>query len=138
MALALSIPTTAKGTMTAPKLQRPRKRRLPPHAALALEFCTNPKVERAGLAAAGLYALMLSYCALGKTDGRVPKSWAHKTGAPKIVEKLLTAQLITPDGDDYLIPDYLDFNYSKAEIAEVSEYTRELANKGWVKRREAA
>jgi hypothetical protein len=121
-----------------PKLQRPRKRRLPPHAALALEFCTNPKVERAGLAAAGLYALMLSYCALGKTDGRVPKTWALKTGGEEIVQELVRVKLIRSTGDDYLIPDYLDFNYSKAEIAEVSEYTRELANKRWDNEREAA
>ena len=81
---------------------------------------------------------MLSYCALGKTDGRVPKSWALKTGSAKTVQRLRETELVELDGDDYLIPDYLDFNYSKAEIAEVSEYTRELANKGWVKRREAA
>jgi hypothetical protein len=124
--------------MTEPKLQRPRKRRLPPHAALALEFCTNPKVERAGLAAAGLYALMLSYCALSKTDGKVPKSWARKTGNSKTVQRLVDTELIELDGDDYLIPDYLDFNYSKAEIAEVSDYTRGLANRRWDNEREAA
>jgi hypothetical protein len=114
-----------------PKLQKPRKRRLPPHASLALEFCANPKVERAGLAAAGLYCLMLSYCALNKTDGAVPKSWVHKTGGAKVAQKLIDVELVRLVDDAYLIPDYLQFNYSRAEIAEVSAYTRQLAELRW-------
>ena len=37
--------------------------------------------------------------------------------------------------EEYVIPDYLEFNYSRAEIEQVSAYTRELARRSWEARR---
>jgi hypothetical protein len=87
-----------------------------PHAALDLRFHSNPKVLRAGNAATGLYARALSYCADHLTNGEVPKAWAEANGSAAERKRLIEVEAWVDDGDRYVIPDYLEFNWSKEKV----------------------
>ena len=88
-------------------------------------FHAHPKVEDAGLAAIGLYAMSLSYAACYETDGMLPESWVRKQRAPSAARKLVELGLWERAEDGYLIPDFLDYNPSKDEIAEQRRMWRE-------------
>lgn len=88
-------------------------------------FHVNPKIVGLSLEAVGLYTLALTYCAQQLTDGLVPGAWAKTQGgsrAKRIIGELLKPcgpsqqPLWIPEGHDYLIPDYLDFNPSREQV----------------------
>jgi hypothetical protein len=104
--------------------------------ALDDQFHANPKLERAGLAATGLYAKALSYCGCYLTDGFVPACWSGVKSAPPTLKKVLAKGLWVPvlggeivdvdakegplqvvmPGRGYFIEDYLHYNPSKAKV----------------------
>ena len=126
-----------------------------PYALLDDTFHSHPKLVAAGWAARGLYAAALSYCAAYTTDGFVPGSWVGTLGAGKLATVLvdvaawatvkrkqrftLTAsdgiqeQLVAPE-DGYLIPDYLDYNPSRRQLAERLAQKIEAGKRGAKKR----
>lgn len=80
-------------------------------------FWSDPAIDRVGNEAAGVYARMLSYCGQHLTDGHVPATAAKfisPRGRP--LDALIEAGLIEPNGDGYLIPKFLDYNPSKAQV----------------------
>lgn len=100
-------------------------------------FHSNPKVLAAGLDGAGLYARALSYCGAYLTDGFVPTEWVRQaTGGRRTPAlKCATAGLWRPVEGGYMIPDYLEFNPSRAEVLarreERSRSGKEGARKRW-------
>ncbi len=102
-----------------------------PHAALDLKFHSDPKVLNAGLAATGLYSMSLSYCADHLTDGHVPRAWAKAQGKPSVVKKLLDIGLWVETEDGYRVPNFLQHNFSKADVEAKREAGREAADKRW-------
>ena len=82
-------------------------------------FHSHPKIVSAGIAATGVYAMGLSYAACHDTDGLLPREWVKSIrGGRRHVERLLELDLWREVKDGYSIPDYLDFNPSKAEVEE--------------------
>lgn len=100
-------------------------------------FHSNPKVIEAGLAAAGLYAMALSYCGDHHTDGVVPASWLARAGTPDLAHTLEENDLWEPiekgarrhitratgervdivaSATGYFIRDYLQENPSAVEV----------------------
>lgn len=88
-------------------------------------FWSNPKVTRAGNEAAGAYARCLSYCGCHETDGAIPPDVAKFIAPPKVFKKLSEYGLVEDlNGTGYLIPDYLDFNPSRASLEAKREKDR--------------
>lgn len=79
-------------------------------------FHSHPKLERAGLAATGLYAKSLSYAACYETDGHVPDEWVAKQGPKRHAERLLSLGLWEQVKGGYQVADFLDFNPSRADL----------------------
>ena len=84
-------------------------------------FDAHRKVRRAGLEAVGIQARALSYCAGALTDGKVDPEWLEERAgrrASKLGELLVVAGLWEPNGDGWVIHDYLDYNPSRQEVLE--------------------
>jgi len=94
-------------------------------------FYDNPKIVAVGNECAGAFARSLSYCGKHNTDGKFPKPIGDQlAGKKRVVETLLGIGLWIQDGQTYLVPDYLDFNPSAAQVAKdraaAAERMREL------------
>jgi hypothetical protein len=85
-------------------------------AALDDKFHSHPKVLIAGNAAAGLYARSLAYCADQLTDGFVPEAWASSCGSRAEIASLLASKLWRKRRGGFVLPDYLEFNPSRADV----------------------
>ena len=97
------------------------------------KFHSNEKVLEAGYAAAGIYAMALSYCGDHLTDGRVPQAWANQH--PKVQrDKLVKAGLWKKAKGGYTIPDFNTLNPTKAAVLEQRAKQREGGLKGARKR----
>ena len=89
-------------------------------------FWSNPKVERAGNEAVGAFSRALSYCGMHETDGVISPDAARYIAPMKVWKRLETQGLVEElNGTGYLIPDYLDFNPSKAKLDEKRRKDRE-------------
>lgn len=80
------------------------------------KFWSNPKVEAIGNEAAGAYARMLSYCGDQLTDGKLTGPAARYIAKPKTIDRLAEYGFIKPYGEGWVIPDYLEYNRSKAQV----------------------
>ena len=78
-------------------------------------FHSHPKVLRAGNAAVGLWVRCGAYSTDYGTDGLVPAEIVARFGAAREVSALVDARLWVPTDDGMLIPDFLDYNSSRAE-----------------------
>ena len=86
-------------------------------------FHSHPKALQAWErepAAVGLYALALSWVAAHETDGRVPSEWINRQvpvqlDRDRLTETLTEAGLLEPNGEGWLIHDYLDYNPSREQ-----------------------
>lgn len=81
----------------------------------------HPKVVIAGNAAFGVWVRALSYCSRHLTDGVLPAPAIDAMivdgyDPPDLADRLESSRLMTRSGSDYLVPDYLDFNPSAAEV----------------------
>lgn len=88
-------------------------------------FHSHPKVLRAGYAAAGLYAMGLSYAACHETDGELPEDFLQKPIARRLANQLVAIGLWERIDGGYLIPDFLDFNPSREALTERRKVERE-------------
>lgn len=94
-------------------------------------FWANPKIVGAGNEAAGVYVRGIAYCAAHLTDGVVPHSVVRLlTATRKPVGTLVANGLWEERDDGFLIPDYLDFNPSRAEVEAKREAQREGGRRG--------
>lgn len=78
----------------------------------------NPKVVTAGNAAWGLWCRCGAWSADHLTDGHIPAAIARLYGTRTEIAALVDASLWVPDGDGYVMPDYLDFNPGRDRVLE--------------------
>jgi len=88
-------------------------------------FGNHPKVNKAGNAATGLWVRCATYSAQYLTDGHIPIEIARQMGSTREINALLAAGLWVQNGDGYVIPDYLEFNPSRAQVEADREAARE-------------
>jgi hypothetical protein len=97
-------------------------------------FWMHPKIVHAGNEAVGVFARLLSYCGNYLTDGTVPGAVALYIagGQAELLEKLERADLIrlTPETGFVEIPDWHDYNPSKAEAKARAEARSEAGRRG--------
>jgi hypothetical protein len=93
----------------------------------------NPKVLRAGAAAAWLHVCGIAYSNRNRTDGRIPKSVVPRLAdVPKRTPGLLVdAGLWHDSGDEYEIHDYADYQLSQADRERRREAGRKGARRRW-------
>jgi hypothetical protein len=91
-----------------------------PWSRLTDDFHDHPKVVIAGNAAAGLWARCLTWSARHLHDGFVPTavvdSFVSPLDPPDLLERVERVGLMTRSEGGWLIPDFLDFNPSSAEV----------------------
>lgn len=95
-------------------------------------FFANPKILQAGHAAAGLYAMGLSYCGKYLTDGFIPSAWL--IGTPKkLVTQLVDVGLWDQVEGGYFFPDYEEYNPSREKVEERRQAASNAASSRWRK-----
>lgn len=86
----------------------------------------------------GFYAKLMSYCADNETDGYVPRDVLLSVGkrppwypgditgyVTECVSELVAVEKLEDHGDQVLVVDYLEYNFSRSEISERREKNRE-------------
>lgn len=79
----------------------------------------HPKAERAGNEALGVHLLALSYCGAYLTNGKITPEFVKGKAGPRhkqVVERLVSAGLWEPNGNGWVIHDYLDYNPSREDV----------------------
>ena len=94
-------------------------------------FHLHPKVTAAGNAATGLWVRCATYSAQYLTDGAVTDEVAHSYGNKREIDRLVGTGMWIRNGSGFLIPDYLEYNPSAAQVRK----DRELARERQAKRR---
>jgi hypothetical protein len=95
-------------------------------------FFANPKILAAGHAAAGLYAMGLSYCGKYLTDGFIPRAWL--IGTPKkLAAQLVETGLWEEVDGGYFFPDYEEYNPSREKVEERRQAASNAASTRWRK-----
>lgn len=92
-----------------------------PWAKLSDDFYDEPAVLSAGNAAVGLWVRCIGYSSRHLTDGRVPRAAltllvGPDDDLPALLDRLASAGLLVPDGDDVVLPTFLDYNPSAADV----------------------
>ena len=93
-------------------------------------FHGHPKVRRAGNAAVGLWVRCATYSAQYDLDGRIPADVAESYGRPREIDAVTSSGLWVANGSGFVIPDYLDFNYSAEEVRDMRAKRAEAGRKG--------
>lgn len=99
-------------------------------------FTEHTKVLDIGPVAEALWLRGLLYCSRNLTDGLVPRAFVRRMGdvEPCTAEVLVRAGLWEDDEDGYRVHDYLDWQRSKAEAAEISQVRAVAGKKGGMQR----
>jgi hypothetical protein len=95
-------------------------------------FYDHPKVIMVGNAAAGIFARMLAYCSRYGTDGMVPSRTVTYIVEDDhdALQRLYDAGMLRAwESGGVDIPDYLDYNRSKAQVEADREAKRTRAQK---------
>lgn len=79
-------------------------------------FHSNLKVQRAGNGAVGLWVRCGTWSSHYLTDGVIPPEVYTSMGRTREVEALVAQRLWVPTSEGMLMPDYLDYQPSKAEV----------------------
>ncbi len=80
------------------------------------KFYDHPKVLAAGNAAAGLWVRCATYSAAQELDGKVPAALARSLGSRAELAALTSTGLWIETPAGFLLPDFLEFNPSHAEL----------------------
>lgn len=85
------------------------------------QFFRKPKARQVGLPGRALFLAGLCYCAGNLTDGVIPKSslpvlLAEAEVTRGVVQRLVAVGWWEDRGDHYLVPDFLEFNMSRADV----------------------
>lgn len=105
------------------------------YAKLDDRFWMHPAVLTCGNTAAGIFARLISYCGCYMTDGKIPEGVATTIVGPdrKALDALAGVGLVVRlNGDEtgaLLIPDFLDYNRSKADYDAYVESRRQNASR---------
>lgn len=97
------------------------------------KFHSNGKVLAAGNAAVGLYVRCGTWSADHGTEGHIPKLVASAYGTKGEIAKLVAMRLWREESDEYVMPDYLDFNLSNDEVEDLRRKRSEAGQKGGLK-----
>ena len=87
-------------------------------------FWSEPRILAVGNEAAGVFARILSYCGRHETDGAVPEEVARFIGRTKKLDELVGVGLLEKLDNGYLVPDFLRFNPSRAQLEAKREADR--------------
>lgn len=79
-------------------------------------FHFHPKVRAAGNAAIGLWLRCATYAAHYGTDGAVPADVALGYGKRREIDALVISGLWLPNGDGWVMHDYLDYNPTAEQV----------------------
>lgn len=83
------------------------------------KFHSHPKTLMAGNAAVGLFVRLGSWSGEHGTNGVIPKAVALSFGGKREVQSLVSAGLLDPTDDGWVIHDFLDYNPSAEKVADV-------------------
>lgn len=93
------------------------------------DFYSHPKLMTVGLAATGLYARGLSYAGRYSTDGYLPEMWVRGQLAgekPDLIKRLVDAGLWRVVDGGWLIPNFLENNFSRTAADAHKERVRKV------------
>ena len=91
----------------------------------------HPKVLALGLPGMALHAWSISYCDSTRSDGFIPHgAWPALPGIGAACKALITAGLWERCDGGFRLHDYLDYNKSRAQIAEISAAMRANGHAG--------
>lgn len=88
-------------------------------------FHAHPKVLEAGNAAVGLWVRCATWASANLTDGHIPAKVARSYGTRPQIDALVDAGLWEAVPDGFRIPDFTDYNPSRAQIRAEREAQRE-------------
>ena len=94
------------------------------------KFHQHPKARRAGNAALGLWVRCGAYCAQYETDGQLPADIVEEYGSRREIDRLITSTLLARVEGGYLMPDFLDYNPSHADLELKRKTDRERKRQG--------
>lgn len=98
------------------------------------DFHSHPKVRAAGNAAIGLWARSLSFAGCYLTDGHVPMLDALALGRRQDAAALVSAGLWIPNGDGFVIHQFLEWNPTAEEVRARRSDTAESRRAGGLAR----
>jgi len=93
-------------------------------------FGDHPKVIRAGNAAVGLWVRCGAWSSKHLTDGHIPPEIYAAYGRTAEIERLVSARLWQVDDSGMWMPDYLDYNPSRADVMDRRKADRERKRQG--------
>jgi hypothetical protein len=79
-------------------------------------FHNHPKAIRAGNAGVGLWVRCGTWSANHLTDGVIPAEVVNMYGKGPDIARVTAARLWVQEGDEYVIPDYLEYNPSRETV----------------------
>jgi hypothetical protein len=88
-------------------------------------FYDNPKVTRAGNPAIGLWVRAATWSAKHLTDGHIPDHIMRGLGTQAQAAQLEAIRMVVHVNDEYIIPDWLDYNLSAEQIRAERKAARE-------------
>jgi hypothetical protein len=86
----------------------------------------HPKIVRAGNEAVGCWFRLIAWSSSQLTDGHVPRAIAVliSDGNLAVIERLVNAEMLDKDGEDFVLHDYLDYQPSASEVRKQREEQR--------------
>jgi hypothetical protein len=101
-------------------------------------FYLHPKVMKAGNGPVGLWIRCACWSAQQLTDGKIPMQVVRSMGTRAEIAAVSKAGLWLQVGDEVIIPDYLEFNPSAADVKLKRKLELEMRRNGGRKRAENA
>lgn len=79
-------------------------------------YAFHPKVLAVGNEGAGAHTRMIAYACEHLTSGHIARPVALSIAAEAVLERMVDAELLDRDGDDFVIHDFADYNPSGPEL----------------------
>lgn len=94
-------------------------------------FDEHPKTISVSLQAIGLLSCALCFCNRNLTDGKIPGRVLRRysEGENGIIDELLAAGFLEPDGENFEIHDFGDYQPLRADVLKAREATRQRVQK---------
>lgn len=114
----------------------PRDRRL--YMTFPIDFDEHPKVEALSDAAFRAFVSMNGYSRRHDLDGSIPAQLARKKWKPRVLAELVASHperpLVLLDGDNYLIRDYTEHQFTTADLEDLKAKRSAAGAKGGMAR----
>lgn len=92
-----------------------------PYAKIDHTILTDPKVAKLSMGDRGVFVMAIAFCSREETDGHFSAGAlaiaCHSRGLAPALLRLTSAGLVAELGQNYVIPNYLKYNTSQADIA---------------------